>query len=113
MAVRFPPGIRGVILQPWAFSCLLASDPNRAHFLDSPTLDPHSYAMAEFIVSEAIGGALPDTVGPATHYCTNGLHGTPALWGHDDSERIAAGHHPAWYSKQAIEAGITKQTLNN
>lgn len=107
---RFGDSIREVILQPWAFSCLNRNDPNRAKFLDSPTLDPNSYAIAEFVVSEAMGGALPDTVGPATHYCTNGRHGTLALWGHDDSARIASGHHMAWYSQQAIESGITTQT---
>ena len=107
---RFGDTIKEVILHPWAFSCLNANDPNRAKFTDSPHLDPNSYAIAEFIVSEALGGALPNTVGPATHYCTNGLHGTLALWGFDDAEHIASGHPPRWYSKQAIAAGITKET---
>ena len=77
---------------------------------DNPERDPHSFAMAEFIVSEAMGESLPDTVGPANVYCTNGLHGTLPLWGHDDSDRIAAGHHPSWYSQQSIEAGVTRET---
>ena len=107
---RYGATLREVILQPWQFSCLNMHDPNRATFLLSAVRDPDSYAMAEFIVTEAMGGALPDTVGPANAYCTNGLHGTLPLWGFDDSARIAAGHHPAWYSKQAIESGITHET---
>lgn len=107
---RFGDTISAVILQPWAFSCLNRNDPNREKFTRSHVLDPNSYAIAEFIVSEALGGSLPDTVGPATHYCTNGAHGTLPLWGHDDAEWIAKGHHPRWYSKQCIEEGITKET---
>ena len=107
---RFPVTLRGVILQPWAFSSFNANDPNRARLLDLWHLDPKSYAIAEGIVVQANAGVLPDTVGPATHYCTNGLHGTLALWGHDDTDWIAQGHHPRWYSKQYIDAGLTKET---
>lgn len=107
---RFGNTIKEVILHPWAFSSFNANDPNRAKLLELWHLEPQSYAIAEQIVSMADGGSLPDTVGPATHYCTNGLHGTLALWGHDDAQRIASGHRLAWYSKQAIESGITTQT---
>lgn len=57
-------------------------------------------ALAEEVAAQALGGALPDTVGPATHYCTL------ALWGRDDSDK----GRPAWHSKQEIEAGHTKET---
>ena len=110
---RFGRTIREVILQPWAFSSVMPSrgsyvNPLYGKLLDLYETDARSYAKAEEIVAQAMAGALADTVGPSTHYCTNGAHGTLALWGHDDAEWIAQGHHPRWYSKQCIEAGITK-----
>ena len=44
---------------------------------------------------------------PFASACTNGAHGTLALWGFDDSAHVAAGHPPRWYSIQCIETGIT------
>lgn len=106
---RYGDTIRHVILQPWQFSCLNLNDPNRARFLDSARIDPNSYAIAEFVVQEATTENLPDTVGPSNTYCTNGQHGTLPLWGHDDADRVSDGHHPAWYSKQALEQGLTQE----
>lgn len=105
---RFGQSLRDVILQPYAFSCL--NRDVRARFLDIGRFGAAAYAQAETIVEQALNGVLTNTVGDATHYCTNGAHGTLALWGYDDSDRMAAGHHPAWYSKQEIEAGNTVQT---
>lgn len=97
---RFGGSAKEVWLRPWQFSCFNMNDPNRAKALDFWETDPKSYALAEAIVSEALGGALTDTVGPATHYCTL------KLWGRDDSDK----GRPAWHSKQEIEAGHTKET---
>lgn len=102
---RFGTTLRDVILQPYAFSCL--NRDVRDRFLDIDRLGAEAYRNAEAIVEQAMNNGLPDTVGDATHYCTNGLHGTLPLWDHDDTARIAAGHHPAWYSSQEIEAGNT------
>ncbi len=107
---RFGKTAKDVILKPWQFSSFNLSDPNRAKMLDYWHTQPQSYAKAEEIVSRASAGALNDTVGPATHYCTNGLHGTLPLWGCDDASRIAAGKSPRWHSKQCIESGTTKET---
>ena len=104
---RWPGTIKGVILQPWQFSCLNPNAPERDRFLTAADREPDAYAIAEFIVTEAVSGSLPDTVGPANVYCTNGAHGTLALWGFDDSAHVAAGHPPRWYSIQCIETGIT------
>lgn len=105
---RFGVSLRDVILQPYAFSCLNRNVRDR--FLDVARFGAAAYQQAEAIVDQAMNNALPNTVGDATHYCTNGLRGTLPLWGHDDAARIAGGHHPAWYSKQEIEAGNTVQT---
>lgn len=97
---HFGSSAKEVLLRPWQFSCFNRNDPNRAKMLDMWHADPASYALAEAIVSEALGGALSDTVGPATHYCTLNL------WGRDDADKGRA----AWHSKQEIEAGHTKET---
>lgn len=107
-AGHWPSTPGAVCKQPWQFSSWNQNDPNRAKMLDFWKNDPTSYALAEQIVEQALAGSLPDTVGPSTHYCTNGLHGTLPLWGFDDSAHIAAGHHPRWYSRQAIESGETR-----
>lgn len=107
-SLKWPNTPGAVCSQPWQFSSWNANDPNRVKMLDFWQKDPKTYALAESIVEQAMAGALPDTVGPSTHYCTNGLHGTLPLWGFDDSAHIAAGHHPRWYSRQAIESGETK-----
>lgn len=105
---RFGDTIAAVILQPWQFSCL--NRDVRERFLDVARFGADAYAEAEVIVARALTDRLVSTVGSATHYCTNGLHGTQSLWGHDDSDSIKAGHRPRWYSKQEIEAGNTYQT---
>jgi len=103
---HFGSSAKEVLLRPWQFSCFNKNDPNRAKMLDFWHSDPKSYALAEEIVSQALGGALPDTVGPATHYCTLvDTLGRP-MWNRDDSDK----GHPAWHSKQEIEAGRTKET---
>lgn len=102
---RFGDTVKSVCLRPWQFSCFNPNDPNRAKLLSMWESDPIAYGLAEKIVAEARAGYLPDTVGPSTHYCTVNL------WGHDDSDRIATGHAPAWYSKQAIEGGITQEVV--
>ena len=110
---RFGATCKDVVLQPWAFSSLNGNDPNRAHLLDLWSRDPASFALAETIYVQAVAAlgdsASQSTVGPSTHYCTNGAHGTLALWGFDDSAHIAAGHPPRWYSQQCIASGVTKE----
>lgn len=101
---RFGDTLKSVILRPWQFSCLNPNDPNRAKLLELWHNEPVAYALAEKVAAEAAAGYTPDRVGPSTHYCVS------ALWGHDDSARVAGGHHPAWYSKQCIEGGITQET---
>ena len=104
--LHFGATIKDICLKPWQYSCFNANDPNRAKMLDFWHTDPASYAMAEQVVVAATAGALADTVGPATHYVTD------AIWNHDDSDHIAAGHPPRWYSKQCLESGITKETAH-
>lgn len=106
---RYGAGVREVWLQPWQYDCFMHDDPNRAKLLDFWQTEPASYALAEAVAAEALGGALSDTVGPATHYCAILLHGEP-LWDCDDEARILAGHRMRWHSHQAIESGITKET---
>ena len=101
---RFGATLKDVFLRPYAFSCFLPSDPNRGKLLDLWETEAPAYALAESVVEAVLAGQVPSPVGPATHYCTK------ALWGHDDSDRIASGHHPAWYSKQMIESGATLET---
>ena len=101
---RFGATIKDVLLKPWQYSCLNANDPNREAMLDFWHTEAAAYAIAEGVASKAAAGALEDTVGPATHYVVL------KLWGRDDADRIAAGHAPAWHSKQCIEDGTTKET---
>lgn len=106
---RYGDTIAAVILQPWQFSCL--NRDVRHLFLDVERFGVPAYRTAETVVARALTGTLENTVGSATHYCTNGAHGTLPLWGHDDAEYLAAGHtHPHWYSKQMIESGQTYET---
>ena len=58
---HFGDSIKAVCLKPWAFSCLNANDPQRDHVLGYWQTQAQSYALAEAIVAEAMGGALPDT----------------------------------------------------
>jgi len=105
---RFGAGVREVWLKPWQYSCFNHNDPNRVKMLDFWHDEPAAYAMAEDVAARAIGGSLPDRVGPATHYCTLTVNGEP-LWDCDDSERIAEGRPMRWHSRQAIEQGITRE----
>lgn len=96
---RYGSTIKDVLLAPYQFSCVNPNDPNRAKLLKLWEKDPRSYSVAEDIAAKALGGALQDTVGPATHYCVK------KLWNADHSEM----RRPAWHSKQEIDAGRTKE----
>lgn len=103
---RFGDGLKAVLLRPYAYSCLLMTDPNRPKLMDLWKDEPTIYSMAEDICARCVSGALPSSVGDATHYVTTNL------WGQDQSDRVAAGKPPRWYSKQCIEEGITKDTAH-
>lgn len=94
-----------VILQPWQFSSFNANDPNRDKMLDAWEHDVAGWARADSVANRYKALETSDPTEGATHYCTL------ALWGRDDSGRIAQGKPPAWHSKQEIEAGRTVATV--
>jgi spore germination cell wall hydrolase CwlJ-like protein len=63
--------IVSVCLQPYQFSCWLASDPNRPKLLAATTDDP-SYDLARAIARVAIGAGLQDITGGADSYFASG-----------------------------------------
>jgi N-acetylmuramoyl-L-alanine amidase len=102
---RYGSGPKEVWLRPWQYSCFNRDDPNRSKMLDFWITDALAWEHAEQVTAEALNGTLPDTVGAATHYTT------ARIWGTDDSERLAEGKPFRWFSQQAIDQGITRETV--
>lgn len=63
--------IVSVCLQPYQFSCRLASDPNLPKLLAVTTVDP-SYDLARAIARVAIGAGLQDITNGADSYFASG-----------------------------------------
>lgn len=93
--------VKQVILKPYAFSCFLATDPNRIKLFDPLRYGDQSvWDACCRAVEAARDGEVADPTNGATHYTV------ASLWGEDHSTK----RRPAWYSKQCIDAGITKET---
>jgi N-acetylmuramoyl-L-alanine amidase len=78
---RFGRGWRGVLLRPYAFSCFLPEDPNRAKLLtplkfESEAVWAHCYETA---ISVYEGLAADNTCG-ATHYFDDSIAARPPSW---------------------------------
>ena len=81
--------IETVCRRPWQFSCWNPSDPNRAKL---EAVNPHNRVFASClrIARRAIGDALADPTGGATHYHAKGCR-PPWARGHTPSAEI--GNH--------------------
>lgn len=66
-AGRFGDGVYGVCRRPRQFSCWNDGDPNLAKLLAVTDADAR-FALAVHIARRALGGALADRTGGATHY---------------------------------------------
>lgn len=87
--------LRAIILQPWQFSCFNQHDPNRAKMLGAPMLDKIGWTRADAVADLFEKARTIDPTLGSTHYCTS------SLWGRDEKG--------AWYGKQEIAAGRTKE----
>lgn len=92
-----------IILEPWAFSCFNANDPNRARLLDLWKDDPTSWERADTVCDLLESGWLIDPSKGATHYCTTNL------WNNE----TPVGHQLQWYHRIEIEAGRTRETARH
>ena len=81
-APGFPKTLRGVLLQPNAFSCLLPSDPE---FGKEPDAGDSQFAFCEEIAPKILGGSDPDLTHGA-HYYANLAEVTSGWFG-----RVIAG----------------------
>lgn len=107
LAPRFGADLVGVIMHPWAFSCL-----NRYHQIDGSYLDdpnrakmlrPLAYGtVAEWedsyrAAQQAMAGITTDPTNGATHYVTVDLWRRPCPGGRD----------PKWFEAPEVDAGHT------
>lgn len=65
-------GIEGVCLKPWQFSCWNADDPNRDK-IEKVDAGNTTFKTCRRVARRAVGGALKDPTGGATHYHVDGI----------------------------------------
>lgn len=71
------PSLRAICLQPWAFSCWNAEDPNKA-VIEGLTLTNQLYLRMLELVARVMAGDAPDPTNGATLY--HALKAPPPRW---------------------------------
>lgn len=92
---RFPKHIRDILLEKYAYSCLIPSDPNYRKILDLPK-DSLTYKRIRAIVINTINSRMngeADATEGATHYHTDGVD---PKWNTAATRMVKLGNHKFW-----------------
>ncbi len=74
---RFPDTIRGVIMQPYAFSCFNTNDPQCERVKAVDERDP-AFVQAMHAATAVLTGRAPNPIGRADHYFLTNMRNPPA-----------------------------------